>query len=143
MDKAETAPDIGWKITENKKMKRESDVTSEMASQKDQETAERRDLAAHNRSRLLKELSARLARDTQLRYAEREFEMQRALMGKGGRRKLQGVKRVDGGDGDVSEDEDAQDDRRSGKGKGRGGEKVVDEKSWKPRIYKWRLERKR
>jgi len=43
----------------------------------------------------------------------------------------------------VSEDEDARDDRRSGKGKGRSSEKLVDEKTWKPRVYKWKLERNR
>jgi len=43
----------------------------------------------------------------------------------------------------MSEDEDARDDRRSGKGKERSGGKVVDEKTWKPRVYKWKLERKR
>jgi U3 small nucleolar RNA-associated protein 11 len=69
--------------------------------------------------------------------------MQRALMGRGGRRKLRGVEKVEGGDDHVSEDEDAKDDRRSGKGKGRGGGKVVDEKTWKPRVYKWKLERNR
>jgi U3 small nucleolar RNA-associated protein 11 len=53
------------------------------------------------------------------------------------------VEKVEGGNEDVSEDEDARDDRRSGKGKGRGGGKVVDEKTWKPRVYKWKLERKR
>jgi len=67
--------------------------------------------------------------------------MQKALMGKGGRRKLRGVEEVEGGNEDGGEDEDARDDRRSGKGK--GGGKVVDEKTWKPRVYKWRLERQR
>lgn len=93
-----------------------------------------------NRTRLLKELSARLGRDTQLRYAEREFEMQRALMGKGGRQKLRGVEKVEGGDDDDMSDEDEKDDRRATKFR---GSKVVDEKTWKPRVYKWRLERKR
>lgn len=66
--------------------------------------------------------------------------MQRALMGKGGRQKLAGVEKVEG-DEEEDEDEDARDDRRASKG--RGGRKVVDEATWKPRIYKWRLERKR
>jgi U3 small nucleolar RNA-associated protein 11 len=67
--------------------------------------------------------------------------MQRALMGKGGRRKLRGVEEVEGGDDNGSDDEDERDDRRAMKGK--GNTKAVDEKTWKPRIYKWRLERKR
>lgn len=82
------------------------------------------------RTRLLKELSARLARDKQLRYAERELQMQRLLMGKGASRKMSGVERVDGDD----EDEDDDDTSRP---------KKVDEKTWKPRVYKWRVERKR
>jgi U3 small nucleolar RNA-associated protein 11 len=64
--------------------------------------------------------------------------MQRALMGKGGRRKLRGVEKVEGG-GEADEDEDAMDDRRSRKNKG----EIVSEKTWKPRVYKWKLERKR
>lgn len=62
-------------------------------------------------------------------------------MGKGGRRKLRGAEKVEGGGDDASEDEDAKDDRRSGKSK-RGGNAVA-EKMWKPRVYKWRSERKR
>lgn len=81
------------------------------------------------RIRLLKELSARLARDKQLRYAERELEMQKLLMGKGGSMKLKGAERVQE-DGD----DESEDDRPPRK---------VDEKTWKPRVYKWRLERKR
>ena len=83
-----------------------------------------------HRSRLLKELSARLIRDRQLRYAERELEMQKFLMGKGVSRKLSGVETVDDDDAGDNED-DAH------------GPKKVDEKTWKPRVYKWRIERKR
>jgi len=136
MDTGESTPDLGWKIAESKRKKGKYKVTSETITLNDRESVEeRRQLAA--------ELSARLARDTQLRYAEREFEMQRALMGKGGRRKLRGIEKVEGGDKDESEDEDARDDQRSGKGKKRDGGKVVDEKTWKPRVYKWKLERRR
>ena len=84
-----------------------------------------------HRTRLLKELSARLFRDRQLRYAERELEMQKALMGKGASRKLSGVEKVDDDGVDDEEDEDAP------------RPKKVDEKTWKPRVYKWRVERKR
>ena len=86
-----------------------------------------------HRSRLLKELSARLQRDQQMRYAERELEMQKLLMGKGGSRKLSGLEKVEK---DEDEDEDDEDDTR-------GRRKQVDEKTWKPKVYKWRLERKR
>lgn len=87
-----------------------------------------------NRKRLLKELAARLKRDTQLRYTQRELEMQRLLAGKGGRRKLRGVEEV-GAEND--EDEDEMDDAAASKAS------KVDEKNYKPRVYKWRIERKR
>jgi len=75
-----------------------------------------------------------------LRYAERELEMQRLLMGKGRSKKLKGVERVDGKD-DGSEDEDALDARR---GRSLGSSKrEVDEKLYRPRVYKWRAERRR
>ncbi len=71
-----------------------------------------------------------------LRYAERELEMQRLLMGKGRSRKVRGVERVEGKD-EVSEDEDGL-NGRGGRGSG-----SVDEKEYRPRVYKWRAERKR
>ena len=83
----------------------------------------------------MKELSARLSRDRQLRYAGRELEMQRLLMGKGGRKKLRGVEKVE-----VDEDEDDTDDNDLKPGK---KTKTADEKSYRPRVYKWRMERKR
>ena len=73
-----------------------------------------------------------MGRDKQLRYTERELEMQKLLMGKGASRKLKGVERVDDEGGNDEEDDD---DRRPAK--------KVDEKTWKPRVYKWKLERKR
>lgn len=87
-------------------------------------------LTQEHRTRLLKELSARLVRDKQLRYAERELQMQRLLMAKGASRKLSGVEKVED---DMDDDEDEDSSRP----------KKVDEKTWKPRVYKWRVERKR
>ena len=70
-------------------------------------------------------------RDQQLRYAERELEMQRLLMGKGRRKKLKGVEVVkDEGDDEEGEGDGDRPARSS-------------EKSYKPRMYKWRSERKR
>ena len=83
-----------------------------------------------HRTRLLKELSARLHRDRMLRYTERELEMQRMLMGKGRSKKVKGVERVEG-----SDEEDAGSGPRGGKG--------VEEKLYRPRVYRWRTERKR
>ena len=81
---------------------------------------------------MLKELSARLNRDKMLRYSERELEMQKLLMGMGGSKKLKGAEKVER-DGDEDE-RDSDEERRP---------KKVDEKTWKPRVYKWRVERKR
>ena len=63
-----------------------------------------------HRTRLLKELSARLTRDKQLRYTERELEMQKLLMGKGGSRKLKGVEKVGDDEDDEDEEGDAADE---------------------------------
>ena len=89
---------------------------------------------------LLKQLSARLGRDKQLRYAEREFEMQRQLMGKGARKKIQSIEKVGTQDDKDDMDEDELDAR---KGRQRHLKRRVDETTYKPRVYKWRLERKR
>ncbi|KDQ63322.1 hypothetical protein JAAARDRAFT_188910 [Jaapia argillacea MUCL 33604] len=130
--KAQDPVDLGWKESKEKKERRRKSnkldvVDVEMGEVDAQETKE---AASKHRGRLLKELSARLARDRMLRYAERELEMQRLLMAKGGRKKLQGVEKVEG-DGD-EEDEDDEKPKRA-----------VDEAAYKPRVYKWRLERKR
>ncbi|KAJ7103305.1 u3 small nucleolar RNA-associated protein 11 [Mycena belliarum] len=134
--------DLGWALPAAKSRPRKA-----AAPQQDVQDAqavaeiradEHRARAAAARTRLLKELSARLHRDTQLRYAEREFELQRALMGKGARKKIAGVEAVEGARDDA-EDEDEVDARR---GKRRAPVRAVDEKTYKPRVYKWRLERK-
>jgi len=92
-----------------------------------------------NSRRLLKELSARLVRNKQLRYAEREFEMQRTLMGKGAQRKIKGPEKVEG-DSNSEDDEDEIDAR---KGKARKPSRRKKEEVYRPRVYKWRLERKK
>ncbi|KAI9065863.1 small-subunit processome [Trametes sanguinea] len=128
----EQSVDLGWKVPEQSKRKRRKSKASaeEEETEMDIASIETAEQAKEHRTRLLKELSARLVRDRQLRYAERELEMQKALMGKGASRKLRGVERVD-----AEEDEDDDDEDRP--------PKKVDEKTWKPRVYKWRVERKR
>lgn len=91
------------------------------------------------RSKLLKELSARLVRDRQFRNTQREFEMQRFMLGKGGRQKISAVEKNDEEDEGEDEDEDELDAR---KGKLRLKKSFNDE-VYKPRVYKWRLERKK
>ncbi|KAK7064035.1 small-subunit processome [Favolaschia claudopus] len=132
--------DLGWKVPTKKSRRRDSPSREDALAEAEILSDERRELASANRKRLLKELSARLFRDTQLRYAEREFEMQRQMMGKGARRKISGVEAVEGPDSD-EEDEDEVDARR-GKRKAPAA-KYIDPKTFKPRVYKWRLERKR
>ncbi|PIL31826.1 hypothetical protein GSI_06530 [Ganoderma sinense ZZ0214-1] len=123
--------DLGWKLPEETKRKRRK---SKGAAEVEEDGTLDNSLGSteakqEHRSRLLKELSARLIRDRQLRYAERELEMQKLLMGKGASRKLSGVEKVN----DDGADEVEEDTPRP----------KVDEKTWKPREYKWRVERKR
>ncbi|KAF9015591.1 small-subunit processome [Cyathus striatus] len=122
--------DLGWKSSQPKRKK----VKKPAFDQKNGKEGEAGDV---RKRRLLKELSARLARDKLLRYTEREFEMQRLMMGKGARKKISGVEKVEGEESE--EDEDEIDAR---KGKRRELVRKVDEKTYKPRVYKWRLERK-
>ncbi|KAH9858062.1 small-subunit processome [Lenzites betulinus] len=124
--------DLGWKVPEQSKRKRRKSNagSEEQEASKEEAPVGTAEEAKEHRTRLLKELSARLVRDRHLRYAERELEMQRALMGKGGAQKVAGVERIDR-EGEEDEDEDER------------PAKKVDEKTWKPRVYKWRIERKR
>lgn len=125
--------DLGWKSTSTKKNSQTSKRTPEgLYEVQDAITP------GDERKRLLKELAARLVRDQQLRYTQREFEMQRLMMGKGGRKKIMGAEKVEG-DSDSEEDEDEVDAR---KGKPRKASKTNNE-TYKPRVYKWHLERKR
>jgi U3 small nucleolar RNA-associated protein 11 len=86
---------------------------------------------------MLRELAARLKRERLLRYACRELEMQRLLMAKGGRKKLRGVEPLDN-------EEDGEDEEGEGHSASswRSGD-PVSEREYRPREYKWRLERKR
>ncbi|KAF8221666.1 small-subunit processome [Tricholoma matsutake] len=127
--------DLGWKPTEKgkKSIQRVAHASAVGHEDNDNVKPEQGD-----KRRLLTELAARLARDKQLRYTERELEMQRLMMGKGGRKKLRGAEKVEGDSQD--EDEDVIDARKGKVGVQRS---KVDEKMYRPRVYKWRLERKR
>lgn len=135
--------DLGWvdSAQKRKSKKRKSKAVEEEEDKHESagDEDDEKQLAVQHRQRLLKELSARLARDTQLRYATREFEMQRLMMGKGARKKIRGAEKVEGDDSE-EEDEDALDARG---GRVKRSVKKVDESTYKPRVYKWRLERKR
>jgi len=58
-------------------------------------------------------------------------------MGKGGRKKLSGVEKLE----DDGNEDDEDDEMNSRKGKGKA--QPINEKLYKPRVYKWRMERKR
>ncbi|KAF5352459.1 hypothetical protein D9756_006017 [Leucocoprinus leucothites] len=152
LDTPETAIlDLGWKLEEPKRKRqrssqtRQSDVLQNTINDGDLEvddldTADDEPKSsASTKRRLLKELSARLRRDTQLRYAQRELEMQRLLMGKGARTKIAGVEKANGN----SESEEDEDEIDARKGRRRNSVRKVDEELYKPRVYKWKMERKR
>ena len=130
-----TEVDLGWRSTNQRKSKNVGVPASQTDTPEDTETG-----SLDRRKRLVKELSARLGRDRQLRYAEREFEMQRKLMGKGARKKIKGIEKVGT---QADEDEMDEDELDARKGKQRHLAPRVDEATYKPRVYKWRLERKR
>jgi U3 small nucleolar RNA-associated protein 11 len=127
--------DLGWRSTNQKKSKKVAVPSPQTDTPEDTEVG-----SLDRRRRLIKQLSARLRRDRQLRYAEREFEMQRQLMGKGARKKIQSIEKVGTED---DEDEMNEDELDARKGKQRQPTRRVDEATYKPRVYKWRLERKR
>ncbi|PBK76723.1 small-subunit processome [Armillaria solidipes] len=132
--------DLGWKTPSEKKRSKKSKMSPEDDVEMEAEEGEgepSHGATLRNRLRLFRDLAARLARDKQLRYTEREFEMQRLMMGKGARKKLKGVERVDGSIDDDGEDQDELDAR-----KGKPIAQIVS-KTYTPRVYKWRRERKK
>jgi U3 small nucleolar RNA-associated protein 11 len=132
--------DLGWKQPETKKKSKGNRPSVSSADLELQDVKEEKvDANGETKHRILKELSARLARDKQMGYAQRELEMQRLMMGEGAKRKIQGVEKVEG-DSEEEDDEDEIDARR---GKFAPKIRKVDETTYKPRVYKWRMERKR
>ncbi|KAG9314182.1 small-subunit processome [Chiua virens] len=125
-----TGSDLGWKVPDAAKSRRRKKLPVDADGSTPEE--EQDPVNVKHRKRLLKELAARLVRDTQLSYALRELEMQRLLVGKGGRKKVRGAELVDEENDEGSEDEDD------------GPRKLNSNPSmYKPRVYKWRVERKR
>ncbi|KAM6498500.1 u3 small nucleolar RNA-associated protein 11 [Amanita muscaria] len=138
--------DLGWKVPNKEKKKEKKPVSHESVDHDmdhddidEQQLEEQSTPSDRSRIRLLKEISARLVRDRQLRYAQRELEMQRLMMGKGARKKISSVEKLEA-DEDDEEDEDEIDAR---KGRQPKSTRKVDETTYKPRVYKWKLERKR
>lgn len=145
--------DLGWKSDERKRKRRKSsrpsqpndlaaeDVVDDTFMPDDLDITTDGSQPKTTKHRLLKELSARLRRDLQLRYAQRELEMQRLLMGKGAHKKIAGVEKANGDQ--ESDDDDDPDEIDARKGRRRNTSKKVDEETYKPRVYKWKMERKR
>jgi U3 small nucleolar RNA-associated protein 11 len=63
--------------------------------------------------------------------------MQRLMMGKGRCKKVKGVEKVEGSDDDDDDGDDGGKRRRSGE------EEKLYQKLYRPRVYRWRAERKR
>jgi U3 small nucleolar RNA-associated protein 11 len=61
-------------------------------------------------------------------------------MGKGARKKIKGIEIIGA---QADEDEVDEDELDARKGKERHFTRRIDEATYKPRVYKWRLERKR
>jgi len=126
--------DLGWKLSKSSR-KQAVALPSLDDSDNDEGQDPLEEGTSQRRARLLKELSARLTRDQQLRYAEREFLMQRALMGKGAREKIASPERPES---DEDSDEDMDPSRSAGKAKIAGVGEI-----YKPRVYKWKQERRK
>jgi len=124
------SPDLGWLEHSGKSLRKRKRTAKALDNSVAQPVI---DKSKKHRKSLVKELSARLSRDRSLRYADRELEMQRLLMGKGRVKKISGLEKI----------EDEKDDEED-EVWGRGRKRVkVDEQSWKPKVYKWKTERKR
>ncbi|KAG8984409.1 hypothetical protein FRB95_010056 [Tulasnella sp. JGI-2019a] len=130
--------DLGWILPDNRKGKERAAEEARQAEQTRQVEEERMiEEAKKHRSKLLKELAARLERDKHLRYAEQELQMQRLTMaGKGGHRKLRDPEKMYQGTG---EEEDEFTFRR----KGQMPVMELGNEVYKPKVVKWRQERKR
>ncbi|KIY51258.1 u3 small nucleolar RNA-associated protein 11 [Fistulina hepatica ATCC 64428] len=135
------ATDLGWKQTapSQKKDAHTQDANGDFADENGDDFAVDVSSDSSDRGRLLKELAARLVRDRQLRNVLREFEMQRLMMGKGSRKRVKAAERVEASDAEDSSDEDALDARG---GKPLKSKLRQHEENYRPRIYKWKLERR-
>jgi len=92
--------------------------------------------AQKHRSSLLKELTARLKRDTLLRYAERELEMQKLLMGKGANEKIRDREKILTDKAAEEDEEDYRPRKRKQK------DRLEEPTAYKPKVYKWKQVRK-
>ncbi|KAG8980005.1 hypothetical protein FRC05_007448 [Tulasnella sp. 425] len=90
------------------------------------------------RTKLLKELAARLERDKHLRYAQQELEMQRLTMaGKGSHRKIKEKEQL------FDEPDEQEAEEFTFRRKNRMPVVELGNEVYKPKVFKWRQERKR
>ncbi|KAG9020638.1 hypothetical protein FS837_008032, partial [Tulasnella sp. UAMH 9824] len=125
--------DLGWMIPSDGKKKGKQRATQTENALDPYVRARGR----KQRTKLLKELAARLERDKNLRYAEQELEMQRLTMaGKGAHRKLKEKEQL------FNEPED-EGDEFTFRRKNRMPVVELGNEVYKPKVFKWRQERKR
>ncbi|KAF8575637.1 hypothetical protein K439DRAFT_1623450 [Ramaria rubella] len=133
--------DLGWKWPKYKVPQKKSNWTVDDGPEKEKSSVgDRRESATTHCHHLLKELAVRLKHDVNLHYASCELEMQKLMMGKCATQKIHGVEKADGEDMKVEDEEDALDARKGKRWKVDVG---MEEKPYKPRVYKWRAERKK
>ena len=112
--------DLGWK--DNKKKKNRRNLQNEMDNDQSvfENDGDNLELSGEKRlKKCLNELTARISRQDALDRAARELELTKALMGKGSKQKLES--------GQKTSIEDGEQPGREGK----------------PRVFKWRAERKK
>ncbi|EJU00033.1 small-subunit processome [Dacryopinax primogenitus] len=118
---------LGW-LPPSSKGKRRSTAPSQAASDPDLNELSTEAERIQHRSHLLAELAARQLRDHQLRFALSELELQKVLMGPGGKKKLREAEEVKFDDDVEKGDED-------------GEERKKEERTWRPRVFKWKFVR--
>lgn len=121
--------DLGWVNEENAipRKQRQGEGGQEFVSDELSEElvdAQQEEAKIH-RDALIHELKERVSRERSLKYALLEQQNKRLLMSNGARRRIDSSQRKGGGD-ESEEEEDGE-----------------DRKEWKPKIYKWRFERKK
>ncbi|KAF8575365.1 hypothetical protein K439DRAFT_1544488 [Ramaria rubella] len=133
--------DLEWKWPEDKVPQKKSNWTVDDGPEKEKSSVgDRRQSATTHRHQILKEPAVRLKHDVNLHYESCELEIQKLMMGKCATWKIHGVDKADGKDMKDEDEEDALDAR---KGKWRKVDVGMEEKPYKPRVHKWREERKK
>jgi len=130
MPAAEATPvDLGWASPPKSKKAKKSAVLSTSAPPVGPTPAEVTLKSKRHRLHLLHTLSAHTTRAAHLAEAQKEMELQKALMGKGGKKKLASLRPIEESDPEEEMDEDGPQKRRR--------------EGFSGRAFKWATERKR